>query len=160
MRHRSHRLSPLSRSAQLLGAVSLAVSTIVPAFAADQPQSSRATPSLLGSYTMIAGEKDGIPIPTERIQGSTATITNNTITTFDKDQQENYAVTYTLDTTTTPWRITMTSTRAPVTGEVAHGLIEQQGDTVKLIYAARGGEVPTDFTSEEKQLMFTLKKVS
>jgi uncharacterized protein (TIGR03067 family) len=109
---------------------------------------------------MVAGEKDGQRIPAERLQGSTARITDQAITTFDKDKQETYGVTYKLDTSTTPWRITMTSTRAPIPGEVAQGLIEQQGDTVRLIYATRGGAVPTDFTSKDKQLMFVLKKVS
>ena len=52
----------------------------------------------------------------------------------------------------------MTSTLAPVKGEVAHGLIEKDGDTVKLIYAIRGGAAPDDFTTEENQLMFVMKK--
>ena len=37
-------------------------------------------------------------------------------------------------------------------------VLEQEGDTVQLIYAVRGGEIPTDFTTENKQLLFTLKK--
>jgi uncharacterized protein (TIGR03067 family) len=130
-------------------------------FAADEKAQSKDTSSALhGSYMLVAGEKDGQKMPDERVQGSTARITENTITTFDKDQKETYAMTYTLDKREKPWKITMTSTRAPVQGEVAQGLIEKDGDTVKLIYGVRGGAVPDDFTTEEKQLMFVMKKAS
>jgi uncharacterized protein (TIGR03067 family) len=112
----------------------------------------------MGSYTIVAGEKDGQKISDERVKGSSVRITGNVITTFDKDQKEMYAASYTLDTSRAPWRITMTSTRAPINGEVVHGLIEQDGDTVRLIYAVRGGTTPTDFTTDDKQLLFTLKK--
>ncbi len=39
----------------------------------------------------------------------------------------------------------------------AKGLIEKDGDTVKLIYALPGGEMPTEFKTKEKQLMFVMK---
>jgi uncharacterized protein (TIGR03067 family) len=112
----------------------------------------------MGSYTIVAGEKDGEKIPDARLQGSSVRIAANTITTFDNDHKETYAASYTLDTSREPWRITMTSTRAPIKGEVAHGLIKQDGDTVRLIYAVRGGTPPADFTTEDKQLLFILKK--
>jgi hypothetical protein len=44
--------------------------------------------------------------------------------------------------------------------EVAQGLIEKNGDMVKLIYAVPGGTAPDDFTTEDKQLMFVMKKSS
>ena len=40
---------------------------------------------------------------------------------------------------------------------VAMGLMEMEGDTVKLIYALPGGEMPTEFKTKEKQLMFIMK---
>lgn len=127
-------------------------------YAADEKEGKDASSALLGSYTLVAGEKNGQRIPAERVQGSTASITENTITTFDKDQKETYAVTYTLDKSQKPWRITMTSTLAPVRGEVAQGLIEKDGDMVKLIYAVRGGAAPDDFTTADNQLLFVMKK--
>jgi uncharacterized protein (TIGR03067 family) len=130
-------------------------------YAADtEKQSKDPTSALPGAYTLVGGEKNGQQLPGERVQGSTARITENSITTFDKDQKETYAVTYTLDKSQKPWKITMTSTLAPVKGEVAHGLIEQNGDTVKLIYAVRGGAAPDDFKTEDKQLLFVMKKSS
>jgi hypothetical protein len=47
----------------------------------------------------------------------------------------------------------------PKKGETADGLIERKGDTVTLIYALPGGKAPTEFKTNEKQQMFTLKKV-
>ncbi len=124
----------------------------------DKAAGESAASALLGSYTLVAGEKNGQEIPNERVQGSTTRITENTITTFDKDQKETYAMTYTLDTSQKPWKITMTSTRAPVKDEMAQGLIEKDGGMVKLIYAIRGGAAPDDFTTEDKQLLFVMKK--
>jgi uncharacterized protein (TIGR03067 family) len=129
------------------------------ASAADQPAVGKSgAGALVGQYALVDGEKDGKKIPDERIVGSTARITENTITTYDKDKKETYAVTYKLDTRKEPWRITMTSTRAPVTAEVAEGLIKKEGDVVNLIYGVRGGEIPNDFTTENNQLMFVMKK--
>ena len=128
-------------------------------FAADPPAMGKSGASaLLGQYTLVDGEKDGKKLPNERVAGSTVRITENAITTYDKDKKESYAVTYKLDTSKEPWRITMTSTRAPVMGEVAEGLIKKDGDVVSLIYGTRGGEVPNDFTTENNQLMFMMKK--
>ena len=130
-----------------------------PSFAVAQQAAEKTTASaLVGSYTIVAGEKDGEKIPDERIKGSSVRIAESAISTFDKEQKETYAATYTLDTSREPWRITMTSTIATIKGEVAEGLIKKDGDTVQFIYAVRGGEIPTDFTTENKQLLFTLKK--
>ena len=137
-------------TAALIGTPSFAV--------AQQAAGKTAASALVGSYIIVAGEKDGEKIPDERIKGSSVRIAENAIHTFDKEQKETYAATYILDTNREPWRITMTSTIAPVKGEVAEGLIKKDGDTVQFIYAVRGGAIPTDFTTENKQLLFTLKK--
>ena len=146
-------------SAVSIGGLITAALIGIPSFvAAQQAAEKTAASGLVGSYTIVAGEKDGEKIPDERITGSSVRIAENAIRTFDKEQKETYAATYTLDTSREPWRITMTSTIAPVKGEVAEGLIKKDGDTVQFIYAVRGGEIPTDFTTENKQLLFTLKK--
>ena len=43
--------------------------------------------------------------------------------------------------------------------EIARGLIQKDGDTVRLIYALPTGEVPAGFKTKEKQLLFVMKKV-
>jgi uncharacterized protein (TIGR03067 family) len=112
---------------------------------------------LIGAYTIVQGEKDGRLEPDDRVRGTTVRITADRIIVTDKDTKETYAATYKVDTGKKPWAITMTSTLPPSKGEAARGLIEKNGDTVRLIYAVRGGQDPTAFKTREKQLMFTMK---
>ena len=74
----------------LIGAPSFAV--------AQQAAGKTAASALVGSYIIVAGEKDGEKIPDERIKGSSVRIAENAIHTFDKEQKETYAATYILDT--------------------------------------------------------------
>ena len=50
--------------------------------------------------------------------------------------------------------------RPPGEGEVARGLIEKDGETVRLIYALPGGMAPTSFETKAQQLMFVLKNIN
>lgn len=115
---------------------------------------------LIGAYEIVAGERGGEKISPERLEGVKVRIGANTITTVDKDKKEVYAATYELDTSQKPWRIMMTATRPPSDGkgDKAAGLIQMEGDTIKLIYALPGGKAPTEFKTGEKQQMFVLKR--
>ena len=64
-----------------------------------------------------------------------------------------------LDATTNPCSITMTSRVESSAGEIARGLIQRDGDTVRLIYALPTGQLPASFKTKEKQLMFVMKKM-
>jgi uncharacterized protein (TIGR03067 family) len=117
--------------------------------------------SLVGRYTITSGEKEGTKEPEERIKGTTVTFTKETVIVADKDKKEIYSASFTLDTTTTPCQITMTSRVEGSAGEVARGLIQQDKDddkVVRLVYALPTGEIPKEFKTREKQLMFVLKK--
>jgi uncharacterized protein (TIGR03067 family) len=117
--------------------------------------------SLAGRYTITSGEKEGTKEPEERIKGTTVTFTEETVIVADKDKKEIYSASYTLDTTLTPPQITMTSRVDGSAGEIARGLIQQDKDdnnVVRLVYALPTGEVPTEFKTKEKQLMFVMKK--
>jgi uncharacterized protein (TIGR03067 family) len=117
--------------------------------------------SLVGRYVITSGEKEGTKEPEERIKGTTVTFTKEKIIVADKDKKEIYSATYELDTTTTPSQITMTSRVKDSDGETARGLIEKDKDdenVVRLIYALPTGEIPKEFKTREKQLMFVLKK--
>jgi len=118
------------------------------------------TAKLVGTYTIVSGERGGQRIAADHLKDVTVRIAANAITTFDKDKKEAYAATYELDTNRKPWRITMTATITPVDGKgtKTKGLIERDGDTVQLIYALPGGKAPTEFKTDEKQQMFVLKK--
>jgi uncharacterized protein (TIGR03067 family) len=136
------------------------------ALADDKPKSkiSGAPADLLGGYTIVAGEKYGEKEPAERIEGTTVRIADDAIVVLDKEKKEVYAQTYKIDTTSTPWKITMKSKITPYKQEgketeeaVSQGLIEKDGDTVRLIYALPGTPAPTEFKTKSKQIMFVMK---
>lgn len=117
---------------------------------------------LIGGYTIVSGEKFGEKEDEDRIKGTTVRFAEDGIVVLDKEKKEVYAQTYTIDSSSKPWKITMKSKITPYTKDkadetVAKGLIEKDGDTVKLIYALPGGDMPTEFKTKEKQLMFVMK---
>ncbi len=112
---------------------------------------------LVGQYTIISGEKNGQPEPEDRIRGTMVRFTATTVTVTDKEKKETYVASYELDPSQDPCRITMTSTRSPHQGAVAQGLIEHQGDAIRLIYALPGGPPPTGFRTGPNQLSFVMK---
>jgi uncharacterized protein (TIGR03067 family) len=117
--------------------------------------------SLVGGYVITAGEKYGVKEPEERIKGTTVTITKDKIIVADKDKKEIYQASYTLETTTIPSQITMTSRAKDSAGEIARGLIQRDKDDttiLRLIYALPTGEIPREFKTKEKQLMFVMKQ--
>jgi uncharacterized protein (TIGR03067 family) len=131
--------------------------------ASDTKKARKATTpeSLVGRYTISSGEKEGSKEPEERIKGTTVTFTKDTVIVADKDKKEIYSASYELDTKTTPCQITMTSKVEGSAGEIARGLIQQDKDDeniVRLIYALPTGEIPKEFKTKEKQLMFVMKK--
>ena len=144
-----------------LGLVSL-LNSLAAAQQSESPSSKTdktCTPeSLVGRYVIVGGEKEGVKEREERIQGTTVTFTRETVVVVDKDKKEIYSASYKLNATTNPCDITMTSRVESSGGEIARGLIQKEGDTVRLIYALPSGEIPASFKSKEKQLMFVMKK--
>ena len=114
------------------------------------------TAPLMGVYTIVSGEENGKPVPADRLLGRKATITADSITGTDKDRKEFFACRYTLDTKTKPWTITMTGTSPKK--EQAVGIVEIEGDTLKLCYALPGADKPTSFTTRQNQHCFVLKR--
>lgn len=117
---------------------------------------------LVGTYRLVAGERNGDKVAPERLQDITVRITKDAITTLDKDEKEVYVATYQIDAGRKPFQVTLTAKVTPTKdkGEEAAGLIEIDGDTVKLIYALPGGDPPTDFRTGDKQQMFVMKKIA
>jgi len=114
--------------------------------------------TLAGRYAIISGEKEGLKEPEERIKGTTVTFTKDSIVVVDMEKKELYSAFYTINTTNNPCDISMTSRVDSSAGEIARGLIQREGNTVRLIYALPTGEIPTGFKTKEKQLMFVMKK--
>ena len=154
----------MKRTAMLTLGLAASLALATPSIADDTPKSkiSGAPADLLGGYTIVSGERYGEKEPTERIEGTTVRIADDAIIVLDKEKKEVYAQTYKVDTTSTPWKITLKSKITPYKQEAggeteAKGLIEKNGDTVRIIYALPGGQVPTEFKTKAKQLMFVMK---
>lgn len=113
---------------------------------------------LVGRYSIVSGEKDGMKEPEERIMGTIVTFTKESVVVADKEKKELYSASYKLDSTKNPSDITMTSRVESSSGDIARGLIQKEGDTLRLIYALPTGEIPTGFKTKEKQLMFVMKR--
>jgi uncharacterized protein (TIGR03067 family) len=128
----------------------------LPALAEEKDKKSDSS-KLIGTYTIVKGERDGKSIPKEDFEKSVVVFGKEKIYGHDKDKKEFFGATYTLDTTAKPWKISMVST-SPKKGEKAEGLIEMDGDDVKLCYALPGGKTPTSFKAGEKQQFFVLKR--
>src|SRR5262249_47369122 len=103
-------------------------------------------PNLDGTWTIVRGEKDGKPEPKDRIEGSVVVIKGNKITGSDKDKKEFFACTFTLDTSKKPWTIKMVSTE-PKKDE-SRGILEKDGNTLKLCYQVRDAAPPTTFSTK------------
>jgi uncharacterized protein (TIGR03067 family) len=113
--------------------------------------------SLDGTYTIVSGEKDGKPLPPDHFRGAVITFKGDKAFGTDKDKKEFFACTYKLDTSAVPWKVKMTSV-SPKEGEKAEGIVQVQGETVKLCYALPGGDAPTEFKTKAKQHCFTLQR--
>ncbi len=115
---------------------------------------------LVGTYQIVGGEKNGQKIAPEKLKDNRVRFTDGAVAVLEGDKKEVYAATYRLDTSKKPWSIMMTTTLAPQAGQTTKGLVEHDGDTLKLIYALPGGKTPTEFTAGEGQMMFHLKRAA
>ena len=147
---------------KLLGALGLGLVGLV--LAGNQARSwgddKAATAAIVGTYKIVAGEEDGKKLPANELKGDVVTFGLDQVTGIDKDKKEIFVATYTLDTSKKPWVIHMKSVMAPRVGERAEGLLEKDGDNLKLIYALPGGKMPTSFSSQTKQHLFVMKKIA
>lgn len=124
---------------------------------ADEAKSDCDAKRIAGRYQIVSGEKFGVKVPEKDFDGSVVVFTTDTIVMTDKDQKQSYAATFKLEPGEKHCRITMTSTLAGNQGQRARGLVEKQGETLRLIYALPGGDEPTEFRTRDKQLLFVLK---
>lgn len=149
--------TPLATAPGLVLALALA------ATARAQDTADRTPEALLGTYTIVSGEDSGRPVPDERIEGSKIRITPDVIVSTDRDGKELYVAKFRLNTDARPWKIVMTMSGGPrgQRGDQADGIIELDGDTVRLAYAPEGGVVPTKFDTKTgpKQILFVLRRI-
>jgi uncharacterized protein (TIGR03067 family) len=140
-----------------VGILALGVAFVV---RADEKGGPTKAPNFVGDWTIVAGERAGEKEPEERIKGTAVHSTADTITVTDKNDKETYVATYKIDLGKKPHPILMTAKNGPDKGQTARGIIQLQGDTLKLCYAVPGNPAPADFATKkgENQLLFVMKK--
>ena len=162
----------MTRVSKVFGAAAvLGLAAVCGSASADDEKTAKLV--LKGGYTIVKGERDGQPIPLERIKGATIRFREDETVGTDKDKKEIYVAKYKLDTSKTPWKIMMTTVEKKKAdgsqkedpkmkdGENASttGLIKKEGDTIVIIYALPGGKEPTEFKTKkgDKAQMFWLE---
>lgn len=144
-------------------AAGLALAFVAAQDPADDPKGDPVPENLLGSYEIVSGEHEGTAVPADRIEGSRVRITAESIVTTGSDGKDIYVAKFNLATGSTPWKIAMTATGTPEggRGEEADGIIEVDGDTVRIAYAPEGGVTPTEFktVADSGQNLFVLERV-
>ena len=113
---------------------------------------------LVGTWTVSGEESGGTKVAADKFKGKEVKITRDTITCNDKDGKCEMAARYEIDTSATPWKIKMTCTEGEQKGKEMKGVVQLEGDNLKLCYAKPDGEAPTKFDTKEGQCCVTLQR--
>jgi uncharacterized protein (TIGR03067 family) len=139
----------MSLRASMIAVVGLAF--LLPVYAADEK------PVLEGQHQITAGERDGKPMDEAVLKGCTFRFAGEKVTAATKDGTAFLTAEYTLDAAKKPCVIVMKLTEGTDKGKELRGLIERNGDTIRVVYAGPGAEAPTEFKTKQNQAMYTLK---
>lgn len=129
---------------------------------------------LQGRWEIVAGVNQGRELMATELAGIFVTISGNSVTTYDRDQQAKYRAVFQIDETKQPIQITMRpvvpagplnasgeSTTPTIEDASANGILKFDGPrTWLLCYALPGADRPTKFESKKgsKVLLFTLEE--
>lgn len=88
---------------------------------------------LKGTYSVVSWEKDGQPVPESEFRGSLVVFGDNEVTGTDRNKKTFFAAIYTIDMSSKPSKIFMTSTtRGPQ--EKIGGVVEVERGTIRICY--------------------------
>lgn len=125
-----------------------------------QAQEQKAEKGIMGHFQIAHGEKGGKDIPFKEYEGSIVHFDGSKVTGTDKSRKTFFSAKYTIDKSSTPWKIHMVAEN-PKPGTKADGVISITQDMiVNLAYNLPGGEAPTSFKTKENQQVFTLRRMS
>src|SRR6516165_2341169 len=116
---------------------------------------------LVGKWEFISGEKEGTKSNADSLKGSVE-ITKDTLTIMGgEDGKQVFPMKYKLDLKATPVTITLDGTDGPVKDQTVKGIVEFDGDKLKLCYGLPGEDFPKEFKTKEgsKTHSFVMKKV-
>jgi uncharacterized protein (TIGR03067 family) len=114
-------------------------------------------PKLEGQHAIIAMERNGVALDQGDFRGSTLRFTDGKLVGANKDGAEFLNADYNLDANKAPCSIVLTITSGSNKGKELQGLIERKDNRIRVIFAHPGGERPTEFKTQENQVMYTLQ---
>jgi len=130
--------------------ICLAIATSSTAFAADEPDDTKA---VQGIWIPVKAELGGQPMPDAILKTITLKTGNGEYEVSVADGPEPDKGTYTLDSTTNPKAMTITSVKGPNAGKTFPAIYELTSDTLRVCYDLSGAKRPTEFkTSAGTQL--------
>lgn len=116
---------------------------------------------LAGIWEVEEGINQGIELSEAELEGTTMKIDQKTIVTYDRDKNEKYRSTFTIDASTTPISIDMVTIVNGMPPVKSFGILKfDDDDKMTLCYALPGGERPKDFESPKgsKVMLFECEK--
>jgi len=113
--------------------------------------------NLIGTWKVTACEKDGKAETSTEVKGKEVKITADTIT-CTKDGKTDMACTYTLDTSSKPWKIEMKCTKGQHKDKTLKGIARLEGDTLTVCHAKPDKDAPTKFEGKDGQCCITLER--
>lgn len=126
------------------------------------PPGNGADTAIDGEYRFLEGTRNGEALDTDALADGSVVIQDGLITTYDSNGTERYVTSFTLDTSTSPWEIVLTAVQTPSRTNAdreTRGLVEQNQDTLTLVYALPGGEEPETLQAGEGQQLFQMQRV-
>jgi uncharacterized protein (TIGR03067 family) len=114
---------------------------------------------LVGTWKYVSGVKEGQKLDADHFKGQTVVLTKDTFTL--KSSDATFVMKYKLDTKAKPIAVAMEIAEGPVgVGAKSAGIIELNGDDLKICYAIDDGAAPKTFESKEgsKYHLFVLKR--
>jgi len=121
--------------------VALAVFAVLTARAQDNEAAKKDLAGLQGSWTMIAGERDGRPFPTEFLSNSERVVKGDE-TTVSVNGQLFMKAKFSLEPSRNPKAIDYAINGGPSAGLTMYGIYELDGDKLKFCLSTPGKERP------------------
>jgi uncharacterized protein (TIGR03067 family) len=141
-----------------LSAVTVLFLTAVLARAQGEPRG--VAEKLIGTWNVVAGEKEGKKEPPERIKNTTVEFTRDRVIVTTKDASKSYRASYKLGLKHKPYAIVMKAEAGKDKGEAAQGIFRLEGDLLTICYSLPGAPAPEQFrtTPGDRRLLFVLQK--